>query len=173
MNNNQLEEGKIFFDKNIRPCTKFIGDTADLNKFEKITLISKFETDEHASNLDAHVSPNIGNKSIVSTPNSDEFLIRWLDENCLQLLCRDFSFDKPVNSVLTENDYRIIEHELFYIINASEAPSNCLLKLSLSKSWIFSGLLYGHECEQFSSKNALGIVFGVHHLDSYLIITNF
>lgn len=155
-----------FFEKNIKPCSKVITKFAQWDEYENVYLISKYYGGCF-SNLEQHIASPMSADKLQPSPNSDQELLKWLDENELILLARDFALDKPVNRGVGKEDHEFINDELFYKIESDEKN---LLKLGVAKSWIFAGLLFEKGVKAYKPTLCSGVVMGVHKLDSYLII---
>ena len=163
----ELKEAKDYFYANIAPCSNLIVREVRWDNFSSAALLSCYTGVEN-SDLDNHVSKRIKSDSIEASPNSDQILLEWMNENGLNLLTKDFAFDKPVNKAIEETDFAILEDELFYkIYNGNERAE---LLLSLAKSWCFFGFLVEDFPARLSQQSISGIVMGVHKLDSYLVV---
>lgn len=165
--NIKLKEAKDYFNANIVPCSNLISRKVNWENFSSAILLSRYKGAEN-SDLDIHVSKRVTNDSIEASPESDQILLQWMNENGFNLLTRDFALDKPVNKSIGEEDFAILEDELFYKIYNEDKRAKLLL--SLSKSWCFLGFLVEDFSTRLSQQSISGMVMGVHKLDSYLVV---
>lgn len=162
-----LKESKKYFDRNISPCSVAANKLVNWEKWTNTLLVTSHIDDDN-QDLENHVATRQSNNEIEASPNSDEKFLQWLASNNLILVARDFALNKPVNKGISESESVFLENELFYVIEPNDTHAN--LKLSLSKSWAFFGFLVKSLPEDLSTDEVVGIVMGVHKLDSYLVV---